>query len=252
MTKVPEDVVDRAVKFKNKFGLKKIPTVDEADELFNSAVRSRPDARIPASGLADDIQRIGAGSGNKTIQNGLKEVSDDIRRAFNLTDQIEGRPHTLSVDEFVNIRTKLNRLRKGAPELTRFIDEAKTLVDDAASTVIKDFEEAKSVFQMSREMEKVVDLISDPNFDETVFNMLNRAGDAGRIPSRERLIRMIGEGKGAEILDLLDAHKLLQDPTALGKLRGEGLFSIIRGGVKRGIRRAEERRAPSSPSQPNR
>jgi len=256
---VPEDVIEDAVKVKKQYGLKKLPTIDEADDFFEQVVNQDPfNGEIEPSKfkakLGQSISKLEAGLGKEhPIVKSMRFMLGNLERSPSSAESIHtgagkiGR--NLTKEEYLATRRDINRLFTNNKELDSFIQGLKeTLDSDAAQSGITGTKRARDIYRVSREVTKARNFVDKAELlsEKGAQSQLLSAQDPKRVVEKD-IIRALTGGDASEILDLLEGNKILSTsgPEGIGRTKGSGIISSFRDLARRGIRGYEEKVRPA-------
>lgn len=256
---VPEDVIEDAVKVKKEYGLKKLPTIDEADDFFEQVVNQDPfnGEIVPSqfkAKLGQSIAKLEAGLGKEhPIVKSMRFMLDNLERNPTSSESIRtgvgkiGR--NLTKDEYLATRRDINRLFTNNKELDSFVQGLKEALDsDAAQSGITGTKRARDIYRVSREVTKARNFVDKAELlsEKGAQSQLLSAQDPKRVVEKDIIKALTGSESG-EILDLLEGNKILSTsgPEGIGRTKGSGIISSLRDFARRGIRGYEEKIRPS-------
>lgn len=240
--KVEDSLIDDVTKRAKDIGLDHIPSVAEADEMFKFAVmQASDDIAIPVTKLTNSIDNMITEMGDIPLARSLDKINKGLKRSQSVQDLLTGSPATITKQQWLQTRMQLNLLRKGDPQITRFVDKAKTVLDDLAEEAgVEGVATAKGAMTIARKMEKPFSKITREALDTEVLTRLNQAKDIRKGPQRKMMGRMLGEDATNEMLDLMDANQILTAgelaPAAASGLQGaprQALRKMQRGAAEK-------------------
>ena len=255
---VPEDVIDDAVRVKSEYGLKKMPSIEEADDFFESVIKQDPfDGEIKPEqfrrSLEGSIANLESGLGkDHSVVKSMRFMLDGLDRSPSSAESIRtgvgkiGR--SLTKDEYLGTRRDINRLFTNNKEIDMFVQKLKeTLDSDAAQSGITGTKRARDIYRVSREVTKARNFVDKADLlsEKGAQSQLLSAQDPKRVVEKDIIKSLTGTESG-EILDLLQGNKILttSGPEGIGRTKGSGIISSIRDLARRGIRGYEEKVRP--------
>lgn len=259
---VPADEIAHALEMKKKYGINRIPSMDDADDVFENTMKQTPfNKQIKLDNfrlaLEDSIANLSSGLGkDSSLVKSLQAILDDTKSVSTASEAIKGGVgeslKSLTKKSYLSTRRNLNQLISGNnPEIDRLVMAVKNALDkDAAYSGMTGVERAKAVYEISRNVNKARNFINKSEMlsEKGIQNQLLSARSPEKVAESKIIAALAGEQNAGSILDQVNANRILTDTShkGIGKLDNSGnLFGApIRNAFRSIVRRSEETGIP--------
>lgn len=236
---VSPESISIAEKLKKNYGLSVLPTKQEANSFFKSVIDKAPEnIKINPNNLTnvlDDVASKLAPSEERTIRGYLSKPTST-------TEAVEGAgagniKTSLSKSDYLNLRNYLVNISESGNN--PFASALKSALDNDASVkgAIPEINEAKGVFQLSREMRKAHTVLNNPKAQISMQSLLEKAQDPSQVATRNHIQSLLGPDS-VDVLAGLDENRQLKTKIGIAKKAGHmaaeatgigGLVKLLKG-----------------------